>query len=113
MLWIKRILLAGGVLFVALLVIVLVLENRQVTHFEMFGLLTPELPVVLYVALVFVLGGFIGVLAGSSLLARAIVRIKIIEKDLVKTREERNSLLARLSSLNDGDSESRLSRKSS
>lgn len=76
MLWIRRILLMGGVLFIALLVVVMVLENRQVTHFELFGLLTPELPVVLYVALVFILGGFIGLLAGSSLLARANIRIK-------------------------------------
>lgn len=42
MLWIRRILLMGGVLFIALLVVVMVLENRQVTHFELFGLLTPE-----------------------------------------------------------------------
>ncbi len=87
MLWIRRILLMGGVLFIALLVVVMVLENRQVTHFELFGLLTPELPVVLYVALVFILGGFIGLLAGSSLLARANIRIKAIEKDLAKARK--------------------------
>ena len=31
MLWIRRILLMGGVLFIALLVVVMVLENRQVT----------------------------------------------------------------------------------
>lgn len=102
MLWIRRILLMGGVLFIALLVVVMVLENRQVTHFELFGLLTPELPVVLYVALVFILGGFIGLLAGSSLLARANIRIKAIEKDLAKARKERDSLLARLSSSSDG-----------
>lgn len=62
----------------------------------------PELPVVLYVALVFILGGFIGLLAGSSLLARANIRIKAIEKDLAKARKERDSLLARLSSSSDG-----------
>lgn len=44
MLWIRRILLMGGVLFIALLVVVMVLENRQVTHFELFGLLTPSCP---------------------------------------------------------------------
>lgn len=113
MLWIRRILLMGGVLFIALLVVVMVLEKRQVTHFELFGLLTPELPVVLYVALVFILGGFIGLLAGSSLLARANIRIKAIEKDLAKARKERDSLLARLSSSSDGGSDNGLRRKDS
>lgn len=111
--WIRRILLMGGVLFIALLVVVMVLENRQVTHFELFGLFTPELPVVLYVVLVFILGGFIGLLAGSSLLARANMRIKAIEKDLAKARKERDSLLVRLSSSNDGDSDNSLRRKDS
>lgn len=67
--WIRRILLIGGVLLIALLVIAMVLGNRRVTRFELFGSLTPELPIILYVALVFILGGFTGLLVGSSLLA--------------------------------------------
>lgn len=38
MLWIRRALMAIGVLLVALFMIVAVLENQQTTHLELFGL---------------------------------------------------------------------------
>ncbi|WP_134635211.1 LapA family protein, partial [Pseudomonas aeruginosa] len=88
MLWVKRTLMAVGLLVVALFMIVVALENRQSVSFELFGLATPDLPVVLYVALAFIAGGIIGMLISVPLLARAKVRLRSARSDLSRTRKE-------------------------
>lgn len=88
MLWVKRTLMVVGLLVVALFMIVVALENRQSVSFELFGLATPDLPVVLYVALAFIAGGIIGMLISIPLLAHAKVRLRSTRSDLSRTRKE-------------------------
>ncbi|AVR67134.1 TPA: lipopolysaccharide assembly protein LapA domain-containing protein [Pseudomonas aeruginosa] len=96
MLWIKRVLLGCGLLFVALFVILLTVENQQTTHFKLLGFYSPEFSIVLYMTLAFVLGGFFGLLIGMPLVARMRVRLWAIRKELAKVQRESDLLQAKL-----------------
>ncbi|HBP5219601.1 TPA: LapA family protein [Pseudomonas aeruginosa] len=91
MLWIRRALMAIGVLLVALFMIVAVLENQQTTHLELFGLSSPEFPVVLYLALGFILGGVIGLLVSVPILARLHTQLRSTRDDLSRLRNGMDS----------------------
>ncbi|KAF1056552.1 MAG: Lipopolysaccharide assembly protein A [Pseudomonas delhiensis] len=68
---VKRFLIVLAALVLVAVVIVFVLENSQSTHLAFLGWHTPELPLVLFVTLAFILGGIIGLLLNVPLRARA------------------------------------------
>lgn len=84
----KRWLLLGGLLLVALAVLVFVLENRQQSHLVFLGWLTPELPVAVLMSAAFILGVAFSLLLNLWLLGRLRLRIARQQRDLLLLRRQ-------------------------
>lgn len=86
----KRWLLLGGLLLVALAVLVFVLENRQLSHLVFLGWLTPELPVAVLMSAAFILGVVFSLLLNLWLLGRLRMRIARQQRDLLLLRRQQS-----------------------
>lgn len=75
MLWLKRVLLLLILLLVAVASVIFVLENQTPVQLSFAGNQAPEWPVAAHIAVAFVFGGLLGLLAGQVLRLRLHLRV--------------------------------------
>ena len=88
MLWFKRLLLLFILLLVAVVSVVFVLENQTPVQLGFAGSLTPQWPVAAYIALAFVAGGLLGLLAGQALRLRLHMKVARTSSQLKRSQQQ-------------------------
>jgi len=84
----KRLLLVLMLVLVALVALLLVLENPQRISLALLGWSMPELPVSLLLVLAFILGAMFSLVCNLWLLGRLRMRLSAQRKELSKLREQ-------------------------